>query len=123
MPEIEVRIGEPNFSFATDALNVYVIMKITDTRRKVMNMDSAGFVVWNEIDYPAGEEVKPSITLQNDIAILLRDALNNRFQGTADANTLRRDLEHERKRRDSAEENVMRLALVIGDIADKLADQ
>lgn len=122
MPKIEVRIAEPNYSFGSDSLNVYVIMNVTETERKVMNMTEGGFVIWTEIGYPAGEEIKPTVTLQNDIALLLRDALNARFQGTGDINTLRTDLLHERSRVDKMLGVLLNNSTSLADVADKLAD-
>jgi hypothetical protein len=122
MSEIEVRISEPNYSFASDSLNVYVIRKITETQRQVMNMTEGGFVTWTEIGYPAAEEVKPTVQLQNDIAILLRDALNARFHGTGDVNTIRADLLHERGRVDKCIDTLLGNSMSLADVAGKLAN-
>jgi len=122
MPKIEVRIAEPNFSFGSDALNVYIIMSITETQRKVMHMDPGGYVTWDEIEYPAGSEIKPTIVLQNDIAILFRDALVARYQGTSDTNTIRADLLHERARVDKCLDMLLGNSRSLADIADKLSE-
>jgi hypothetical protein len=121
MPKIEVRIAEPNFAFGADALNVYVIMSIDETTRKIMHMDLNGFVAWDEIEYPA-QQVQPTIVLQNDIAILFRDALVARYQGASDINTIRADLMHERSRVDKCMEVLLSNNKALPDIIDKLAE-
>jgi hypothetical protein len=122
MPEIEVRISEPNFSFGADSENVYIIMKIDETTRKVMHMDPEGYVAWSPIDYPAGADVKPTLQLQRDIGPLLLEALLRRYQGASDMHTVRADLLHERGRVDKMIECMIRLNSSMGDAVEKLAE-
>jgi hypothetical protein len=122
MPQIEVRISEPNFSFASDSFGIYIILKIDETTRSVMHMDQDGYVRWDEIDYPAGAEVKPSIMLQNDIGPLLLEALLRRYQGASDMHTVRADLLHERGRVDKLLDAQLRVNASMSDSIEKLAE-
>lgn len=122
MPQIEVRISEPNFAFGSDSVAVFIIMKIDETTRKVMNMNPGGYVEWTPIDYPAGTEVRPTLLLQNDIGPLLLDALVRRYQGASDMHTVRADYLHERGRVDKLLDGLIRSESSLCDVADKLAD-
>lgn len=91
--------------FAADGLAVWVTLKDSMGRR-ILRPDGRNFT-WEPI-VPA-TNVSPSFTLHDGHARALMSALLDHYHGTPDSHTQRADLMHERQRRDTLEDLLIRL--------------
>jgi len=113
LSELKVLIND-SFAFASDQIAIAVVLKHSHEERMILQVNQEGsYTYWENVDPIA--QTKPTITLANDVARALLDALLRHYQGSEDMHTVRADLLHERGRVDK-----MITALI--DIADKTTD-
>jgi len=113
LSELKVLIND-SFAFASDQIAIAVVLKHSHEERMILQVNQEGsYTYWENVD-PISQ-TKPTITLANDVARALLDALLRHYQGSEDMHTVRADLLHERGRVDK-----MITALI--DIADKTTD-
>lgn len=79
-----------------------------------MHIDRDGFTHFDPVEDTMAVQ-KPTLTLSNDAARALLDALTRHYQGASDMHTVRADLLHERGRVD-------KLMTAVIDLADKSLD-
>lgn len=98
MSELKVLIGD-QFAFASDTIGVSIILQHSQEERSVLHFDTEGYAHWEAINEMA--MTKPTLTLPNDVARALLDALTRHYQGASDMHTVRKDLIFERNRVDT----------------------
>ena len=104
-------------NFIADGVNISVVQS-GDNGRYILRVhqDAGKFVNhWEPINDPA-VAVEPTMTLGNDEAITLLNALHEHFKGPTDARQVRADLDHERQKRDEIEDVIARIALRANDL-------
>ena len=95
-------------NFAAGGLDIYVSIKGDHTRRQLLRLDGPGRA-WEEID-PA-TLAPATLTLPEEAARALLDALLRHYQGASDMHTVRADLLHERSRVDKLTDTLIELAV------------
>lgn len=96
-------------------LRIWIADYDGDRPRRILRHTDHLHFPWEDLDPDsANVEIEPTITLRDDAARALADALVRQFQGTEDTRALRRDYDAERQRVDTQ-------AQVIADVARTLA--
>ena len=95
---IEVRITD---NIIADGIDIYVSLKGNDGRT-ILQSGEDGRQSWKFLDRNAalGTDIRPTLTVSDEIARALLDALLRRYEGASDMRTVRSDLLHERGRVD-----------------------
>jgi hypothetical protein len=112
LSDLKVLVSD-SFAFASDQIAIAVILRHNHDERSIMRIDPDGYTVWENVDPLM--ETKPTITLSNDAARALLDALLRHYQGASDMHTVRSDLLNERYRVD-------KLITAVIDLAGKSLD-
>lgn len=92
---IEARIGD---NFPADGIDIWIALK-GEGSRMILQPGPDGIGTW-EIVSPGQAPARPTITLQDEAARALLDALLRRYEGASDMRSVRSDLLHERERVD-----------------------
>lgn len=104
---IRARIAD---NMMADGISVLIEMR-GDGYRHMMRLDPQGLVSWEVLppDAALGPAV-PTMTMSDDVARTLLDALLRWYQGAEDMRTVRADLLHERGRVDKLTDTIMAIA-------------
>lgn len=97
MSELKVLVGD-GFMFASDQIQIAVILQHNQDERSVLHMTEEGYPTWDHVEPMA--VTRPTFTVSNDVGRALLDALTRHYQGASDMHTVRADLLHERGRVD-----------------------
>lgn len=116
MSELKVLVND-SFAFASDQVAIAIVLQHNQEERSVMHVAEEGYTRWDPVEplHLGGPGTTPTLTLSNDAARALLDALMRHYQGASDMHTVRADLLHERGRVD-------KLMTAIIDLADKGLD-
>jgi hypothetical protein len=102
-----------------DGIAVRVILKNEGDVTRMLRINSEGFNEWHEIDSSSGMSVGATLSLPNDAARALLEALLRHYEGASDMHTVRADLLHERGRVDKMVDAIVRLNQSASDLAEK----
>lgn len=115
LSELKVLISD-QLMFASDRIAIAVILQHNQDERSILHFTEEGFDRWDTISgLLTSENGGPTLSLNNDVARALLDALTRHYQGASDMHTVRADLLHERGRVD-------RMINAIIDLGDKAID-
>lgn len=115
MSELKVLVSE-QMMFASDRIAIAVILQHNQDERSILHFTEEGFDRWDQINgFITQDGHGPTLSLTNDVARALLDALTRHYQGASDMHTVRADLLHERGRVD-------RLITAVIDLGDKALD-
>lgn len=103
--------------FASDRIAVAIILQHNQDERSILHFTEEGFDRWDPISgLLTSENGGPTLSLTNDVARALLDALMRHYQGASDMHTVRGDLLHERGRVD-------RMITAVVDLANRSIDK
>lgn len=107
---IEARISD-QLMFSMDSIAVQIVERYEGHIPRVLKTGDGGMgPVWEDFPDDGLAEAPLTMTLRNDVARALLDALLRHYQGASDMHTVRSDLLHERGRVDKLTDAVIRIA-------------